>query len=152
MPSAIANLMKGGRYITDGEATTMRGDPITEDLNPWNMGAQLFGFAPAQYTQQLERSAMNKRIDRKVNEKRTRLLREYYMAYRQGDRDTMQDTLSEMVELGQKFPAVAITGETIRRSIKQHELTSALMKKYGGVTITRNMQAYIDAINAEIED
>ena len=52
LPSAIGNAMKGIRFATEG-ARTLRGDPIVDDISPWNAFAQSFSFAPAEYMRQL---------------------------------------------------------------------------------------------------
>ncbi|MEL0099833.1 MAG: PLxRFG domain-containing protein, partial [Opitutae bacterium] len=67
MPAAIRNIMKSGRFATEG-AKTLRGDPIVEDIGPWNLIAQAAGFAPSDYTLQLQKNAQVKKIDRAVNE------------------------------------------------------------------------------------
>ena len=54
LPSAIANGFKGIRYAIQG-TTTLRGDPITGDVSAYNAAAQMLGFAPADYTRQLEK-------------------------------------------------------------------------------------------------
>jgi len=65
MPSAVANAFKGARYLTEG-TTTLRGDPITGDVSVYNAMAQAIGFAPADYTRQLEINATEKGIDKKA--------------------------------------------------------------------------------------
>ena len=137
VPSAIGNGLKAVRFASEG-TQTLRGDPITGEVGPWNVFAQGFGFAPAEYIQQLERNAAVKKIDRKANEQRTKLLRQYYMALREGDISGAQDTMSEVMKFNRKHPGAMITGETIKNSMAQHKKTSATM--YHGITISKNMK------------
>jgi hypothetical protein len=62
----------------------MRGDPILEDINAWNVFAQSLGLAPAGYTKQLEMNARDKGLERRLNTKRTDMMRDYYMAMNGG--------------------------------------------------------------------
>jgi hypothetical protein len=137
MPAAIRNVMKSGRFATEG-ATTLRGDPIVEDIGPWNIIAQAVGFAPADYTLQLQKNAQVKKIDRAVNEERTKLLKKYYIALRNADSNTLKDVYKDMVDFNKRHPVVAITPKTIKRSMKQHMRTTATM--YHGITISPKRQ------------
>lgn len=137
LPSAMGNLMKSFRYGAEGPQT-LRGDPITGELGPWNVFAQGLGFAPAEYVQQLEKNANIKRIDKTTNKKRTTLLRQYYVALRQGDSKAQDKVKEKMREFNKKHPSVAILPETIINSLEQHMDTTATM--YHGITISKNMR------------
>ena len=106
--------------------------------------AQFLGFAPAEYTRNMERNQVLKRIDRTANENRTKLLRKYYIAMRIGDTQGMQDTMQEINTFNRKHPSAVITPETIKRSMAQHMKTSATM--YNGVTLSPNMRAKLEEI------
>jgi hypothetical protein len=128
LPSAIGNMMKAMRFGTEG-ANTLRGDPITGELGPWNTFAQFFGFAPAEYTRQLEINANEKGKDKATTEARTKLLRKFYTATRLGDSSEAQDVMEDIVKFNSKHPSIAITGSTIRDSMKKHTQTSMMMQK-----------------------
>ncbi|MBG7617158.1 MAG: hypothetical protein IZT57_02150, partial [Chloroflexi bacterium] len=130
------NGMKALRYGTDG-ATTLRGDPIMEDINAWNVVAQAMGLAPAGYTKQLEINARDKGLDRRLNSKRTDMMRDYYQAITEGDTDTANELIQEMVEFSQRNPYVAIKGDTIRRSMRQQRVTDETARRLGGITATK---------------
>lgn len=149
LPSAAGNVFKAFRYATEG-ANTLRGDPITGDLSAWNWAAQGFGFAPAEYVRQLEINANEKGIDRSTNEKRTNLLRKYYIAARVGDQAGVKEITEEMAKFNKRHPGAAITGKTILDSMKQHIKTSATM--YHGITISKNMRAELMQSIAEYDD
>ena len=91
-----------------------------------------------QYIQQQEINANVKRIDKATNQQRTKLLRQYYTAMREGDADGMRDILDDMSTFSQKHPGAAITGQTIRNSMAQHHKTSGTM--YHGITMSKNMR------------
>jgi hypothetical protein len=112
-----------------------------DDIGPSELAAQFFGFAPAEYTLNQERNQVLKKIEKSVNERRTKLLRQYYIALRTGDREGIVDTLDEMTKFSRKHPTSAITADSIQRSMRQHMKTSATM--YNGVTLSPNMRAQL---------
>ena len=80
-----------------------------------------------------------KRIDKAVSRRRTKLLKKYYLSFREGKYDEMQDALNDIRKFNTdyaRFPDIIIDDDAIERSVKRHEETSAQMKKYNGVTIT----------------
>ena len=135
IPSGLSAPLKSIRYATEG-VTTLRGDPIIEDMSMRSLMGQFFGFAPAGYTKQLEINARDKRVDRTITQKRTRLLRERYVSYRVGDFDGVREADQEIQEFNQRNPEVRITGDTKARSLRQHKITSQIMRQLGGITIS----------------
>ena len=148
LPAPIANGMKSFRYAGEG-ATTLRGDPITDDISPGHAFGQLLGFAPAGYTRQLERNAMVKRVDRNISETRTRLMRKYYIAMREFDFNTMLDVQQEMLEFSLEHPEVPITSDTIEASVRQHRITDEMTRQLGGITVGRRRFATVMQENME---
>jgi hypothetical protein len=138
LPSAIANILRARRYATEG-TTTLRGDPITGDVGAWNVFAQSFGFAPAEYTRQLEENSALKGKDKAADEKKTKLLKQFYVATRFGDTQKSQEVLQDLMALQKKHPTLGIDADTILTSMKQHAKTSATM--YHGITLSKGMRS-----------
>jgi hypothetical protein len=136
MPAAFGNVMKGYRFGTEG-ANTLRGDPIVGEVGVGHSLAQAFGFAPAEYTRQLEVNAAEKNTERRVTEERTKLLRQYYVAIRMGDSDGANEAMRKLIEMGTKRPGL-VTPETIQRSMAQHMRTTSTM--YHGITMNKLMR------------
>jgi hypothetical protein len=149
MPSAIGNAMKSLRYADEG-VTTARGDPIVEDIDAWTIGAQFFGFAPAEYTRQLEINSKLKAFDRDIVERRTKILKEYYVATRVGDSDGASEAMEKMMKFNEKYPENAITPKTIKNSMAQHMRTTQEM--YHGMTVSKPMRDRIMRMAEEYED
>jgi hypothetical protein len=143
LPAAFGNGLKSLRYAAEG-ATTVRGDPIMEEVSAWNVAGQAFGFAPAEYTRQLEINANEKGKDRATTEARTKLLRKFYTATRLGDASEAQDVMEDIVKFNSKHPTIAITGTTIRDSMKKHAQTSAMMQK----GVVYNKKRYSDVMQS----
>jgi hypothetical protein len=153
LPSAISNIMKGIRYANQG-TTTLRGDPITGEVNPWNVGAQMFGFAPADYTKQLEINSREKGIDKKVNTDAGKFKRQFYTASRLGDIEGQNEAKQKLLELGKKHPGLEITESTIKdvidASMKQQK--RATKEMVHGVRYSGKMRKELLSDAAELED
>ena len=147
-PSGIANVMKGIRFETEG-ANTLRGDPITGEMSTANAYAQMFGFAPAEYTRQLEINASEKNIERRALKERTKILRDYYVAARVGDSEGMSDSIEDMLKYSNRHPTHAITAGTVKKSMAQHMKTSQEM--YHGVTLNKKLRPELLADAAEFD-
>jgi hypothetical protein len=142
LPSGLGNALKGIRYATSG-TTTLRGDAITGDVNPANAIAQAFGFAPADYTRQLEITARVKGMDKAANADRTKFLNNMYIAKRFNDTEGVAEARADLEKLYEKHPGFKKFGtldETIARSMRQHALTTEQMKPFAGVTISKAMR------------
>lgn len=152
LPTSLGNVMKGVRYATEG-TRTLRGDPITGEVNAWNIAAQAFGFAPADYARQLEINSRLKGIDKQVNTQQSKLKRQYFVASRLGDQEAMNDIRDDLIELGKRYPGLEITPGTINdvldRSIKAQERTTKRM--VNGVAYSPKMLKEVEEHMREYE-
>jgi len=141
VPAAVRNGMKTLRFIRDG-ATTRRGDPITEEINPYNLVMQGLGFAPQSYIQALEFNKNNRRRQEAINNRRTKLLRKRNMARREGDFQEVNEIDRAIMEFNQSLPRGAeksiISSDTKRRSAASFGRTTGKMR--GGMTYTPFME------------
>jgi hypothetical protein len=86
LPAAFRNVYKGlYRYPRDEGILTRRGDVIHDDISAGGLFSQVIGFPPTDYTLKQEQNQQLKKIDRAVNERRTKLLKKFYVATRMGD-------------------------------------------------------------------
>ena len=149
VPSGLGNVMRGFRFATEG-ANTLRGDPIVGDIGPWNVFAQTFGFAPADYTKQLEINARIKGADKYVNETVTKLRRQYNVAMRTYDTDGMQDFREKLEKLYAKHGALGSLETSLSRSKAAFDKQTGLM--YHGITISPKMRDELLGLAAELAD
>jgi hypothetical protein len=140
LPAAFRNVAKTVRYNQEGGIRTRRGDIVLSDsdLNAGLYIAQMMGFAPAEYTRKQEINQDIKKIDRAVSEKRTNLLRQYYVAMRFYDYDSMRKIQREISKYNRRHPTNRISRDSIKRSMKKHRETS--QKMYNGVTLSPKMR------------
>lgn len=141
IPAAFRNLSKAERFLREG-ATTRRGDPITEDINPYNVVMQGLGFAPQGYMQQLEFNKNNRRRQEAINSRRGKLLRQRNMAVREGDFEEVRNIDRKIEEFNKGLPKGAeksrITADTKSKSLRAFGRTTDKMR--GGMTYTPFME------------
>lgn len=145
MPTALGSVMRGIRLSSEG-ARTLRYDPIVDDLSPFAVGAQYFGFMPAEYKVQLARNAALRGIDNAINQEVQFLLRRLYTARRTYNVREYQRTLQLIRQFMQEHPGV-IDSNTIERSLKSHERTTARM--HHGITYSRRNEAKLMALERQ---
>ena len=145
LPASIRNVLKAYRFGTEG-ATTRRGDPITEDINAYNVIMQAAGFAPQSYIQQLEFNKNARRREEAVSSRRTKLLRRRNMALRNGDREGVQEAERLIQKYNDNLPRGAeksrITREAKERSYRTFGTTTSKMR--GGMTYTPFMESIVE--------
>ncbi len=142
LPAAFRNVYKGAyRYPRDEGILTRRGDIIHDDISTGGLVSQVIGFPPTDYTLKQEQNQQLKKIDRAVNERRTKILKKFYVATRMGD-DT-DDLLEEIQKYNDRHPQHGITIDSLLRSMKMHYLSSA--KMHNGVTLSpKNKSMLLD--------
>jgi hypothetical protein len=152
MPAGVTNMYKTtfGRYQESGGIYTRRQDPIYGDMGTGELMAQFFGFPPAEYTFRQEVNQRDKRVEGAVLTERTKLLRKYYVASRMGDYDELMDVMEKINKFNDKHSNVAITNDTVNKSMKKHAETSANM--YDGVTISPLMRLAIEQSRMEYDN
>jgi hypothetical protein len=153
LPTSLGNAMKSIRYATEG-TRTLRGDPITGEVNSWNIAAQLFGFAPADYSKQLEINSRLKGIDKKINQEASKIKRQYYVAHRVGDTEAKQEAKEKLLELGAKHKGLEINratiGDILDRSMQAQE--RATKETVNGVRYSSKMRKELMDMAKELED
>ena len=145
-PAAMRNISKFQRFSTEG-ANTMRGNPIVDDINPYNSFMQLLGFAPADYVENLKINSSERRRQNAVDERRRKLLRRHNMAKTQGDREAVRKIREDIQEFNQSLPTEykedAIDGKALKKSLSGFLTTTG--KMVNGIV-------YTDAMRKSFED
>jgi len=135
LPTGIANMYKAvGRVRREGYKTR-RGDAIFDDVTGLDLGFLLFGFPPVQYTNEMEKNNIVKGIDNAVSKKRSKILKAYYVAMRQGDVEGFNNAERRIAEFNEKNPNARISFDSIKKSMTRHKKTSENIRKHNGVFI-----------------
>ena len=149
MPAAIRNGFKSVRFANEG-ARTLRGDPIVEDFHAGHIAAQFMGFAPAEYTLNLQKNAVKKKIERAVLEERSKLLSKYYTGMRNNNVSAVQRIMEDMADFNSRHSYFPITPDTIKRSMMQHMRSTA--EKHYGITINPKLRNKLLSMSEDWDD
>lgn len=130
-PKPIRDALKTWRYAQEG-VTTLRGDPIVQPahVTGWDLAAQALGFTPARIAEAYERNNALKNAEKKVMDRRHELLNRYAAAVVLRDDGARRDVLGDIAAFN-RVPVnrtVAITPETIKRSLASRAKTTAKME------------------------
>ncbi|QZE12048.1 PLxRFG protein [Klebsiella phage vB_KpnP_ZX1] len=120
VPKAIKDPMKAWRYYSEG-VTTKNGDPIVDDLDGWNIFKQAMGFTPAKVTEQYKMNSYNMNKQTAITEERSKLLGDFYKAWKAGDEKKVDQITDKMREYSEKYPEMRIDGDAVRSSLTRRE-------------------------------
>jgi hypothetical protein len=142
LPGFLRNGLKGARYMVEG-ATTLKGDPVMEDISAYNSLMQMIGFSPADLSSTYEKVSSAKGYEREVNARRVKLLQLYDMAQHAGDTEMMSTAREKIASFNEAIPAKRITGDTLRRSIAAR--AAAEKDMINGVRFDKKLRPEIEA-------
>lgn len=120
VPKAIKDPMKAWRYYNEG-VSTKNGDPIVDDVGGWNIFKQAMGFTPAKVTEQYKMNNYNMNKQKAITEERSKLLGDFYKAWKSGDEKKVDQITDKMREYSEKYPEMRIDGGTVRSSLARRE-------------------------------
>lgn len=141
MPKFIKDGMKTIRYMDEG-VNTMRGDAVVEDLNVGETILQIMGMSPASIGNAYDVQGDVKGYADYIKARKTRLLDAYALAWRLGDTEAQQEVMAKMQAFSTKYPQLAISGDTIRRSLQSRARYSAQAEN--GVVVDPRIRAMLE--------
>ena len=152
LPAGLTNVLRNspiGRYQQDEAMETRRGDVIYDDLTTGDFFSGMVGFPPTGYTFAQEQSNIEQGIDKAVGKERSRLLKQYYVARRQGDYPESKKVFKDMLAFSKKHPSARINYESLKRSYKGHQRTTA--KMHNGTTLSPMMKRVLEEQRKEYD-
>ena len=153
LPAGLTNVLRNspiGRFQKDEGMQTRRGDVIYDDLTAGDFFAGMVGFPPSGYTFAQEQTNIEQRINKKVTKERSKLLKKFYMAMRQGNYPEATQVKRDMAKFGKKHPSARISYESLLRSFKGHQRTTA--KMHNGTTLSPLMKRTLEEQRSEYDD
>ena len=120
VPKAIKDPMKAWRYYNEG-VSTKNGDPIVDDVGGWNIFKQAMGFTPAKVTEQYKMNSYNMNKQKAITEERSKLLGDFYKAWKAGDEKKVDQITDKMRAYSEKYPEMRIDGDAVRSSLTRRE-------------------------------
>lgn len=123
LPKFARDLFKSARYADEG-VLTKRGDPIIDELSPWQIALQANGFTPLEVSQQYSKNNALATSARRIMDRRKLLLNRYALARRHGDDLLVAETLAEMEVFNLAQPTLKITAANRVKSLEQRKKLS----------------------------
>lgn len=138
LPKSIRDVAKSYRQATEGEQT-IKGDIIMDDVSTWNVAMQGLGFGSAQMAKNYDAREYIKGKEKRIADKRSQLLTDYYMARKSGEMDEVQEVLERIKMFNAiNHPRERITGKSLALSFKSKLRSNE--RTQGGVYLNRNRE------------
>lgn len=138
LPKSIRDAAKSYRQATEGEQT-IKGDIIMDDVSTWNVAMQGLGFGSAQMAKNYDAREYIKGKEKRIADKRSQLLTDYYMARKSGEMDEVQEVLERIKMFNSiNHPRERITGKSLALSFKSKLRSNE--RTQGGVYLNRNRE------------
>ena len=115
VPKMVRDLMKAGRFSYEG-ALTRNGDPIMEDVSPYQAIMQASGFTPAQLAERYQINNRLKNSEKRILDERSGLHRTAGDALRAGQ-PLPESVVNQIREFNSRYPEYPITSDTLRQSV-----------------------------------
>lgn len=141
LPKGLKDMIKAGRYATQG-VNTLRGDPVVEDLSPWEVLLQANGFAPEKVSRQYETTRALKNYEQHILDRRKSLVNAFAMALRNGNASDRASVLSKIGAFNKANPELAITSSGLQQSIKNRARYSA--RAEAGIVLNPKLEARLN--------
>jgi hypothetical protein len=136
MPAGIKNVMVGTRYMTEGQALTLKGNTLVEDISAREALSQMLGFSPERVAQKQQAAFQTKNANETIMNRRTDLLNAFFIAVDSGDADMMAKVIQKIVKFSQTNPGAAVDPEKLVDSIEKRYQDRALANITGGNLIS----------------
>lgn len=142
-PSQIKNFMKAYRFVDEGTATTLRGDPLGE-VTTYDAAMQALGFAPLPIATQQEKNNAVVKIQTEAMRSKQRAYALINLAQDSNDSEGFDDALKLVDEHNKRFPGFEIKPDQLISSLEKHAKRSAEM--LNGVYIEKGLRPYLNKI------
>ncbi|SHO54436.1 DNA primase TraC [Vibrio quintilis] len=143
MPKIVKDAMKAYRYADEG-ALNSRGDAYKDDFKWIEIMGQSVGFTPGDLSKQYQVNNARKQYEQHVLDRRSHLMKAYYLAWKQHDERLMFDTQKAMSQFNRKYPQLALTSQSIRQAIKTRMRYSS--QSSNGVNLNKKLRGIENAV------
>jgi hypothetical protein len=132
LPRSVGNILKAQRYYEEG-ALTGKGVPLVDDVNAYNVFMQVFGFRPSDVAEAGEEAGAAKRMESKIIQRRNAIIERASVARMSGDIEGFQAAIEDAQSFSQKYPARAITADTLYGAIERRQ--KKMVESVNGVRV-----------------
>ena len=142
-PKFARDIMQTLRYANEG-VLNLRGDtvvdsdllamPYAKELNAWNLLWKSQGFSPEKMVRQYQKNTDYKNYEKRGEDAKERILRRYYLAHLEGDKEAMQDATQDAKAWNTRYKqAKPIDAKAIQRSLSAR--LRARRESIGGIRL-----------------
>ena len=135
-PGAFKNLLAGSRLASEG-ALTMKGDTLMENVSGKDAFLQMLGFTPEKLAQKQSANIEAKSAEQAVLNRRQDLLNFLAMAIESEDEAAEEKVLAKIEDFNEANDWAAISGKTIRQSLKKRAKVRAESEAFGGLRVNK---------------
>ncbi len=145
VPKVFKDGMKAYRYAEEG-ALNSRGDAYreAEDFSTLDLGLQAMGMTPDELSKQYQLNNARKEYEQHVLDRRSNLMKAYYLAWKQRDTGLMLETQKAIGKFNRKYPKLALTSQKIKQSIKTRQRYS--QRSSSGVNLNKNLRNFESSV------
>jgi hypothetical protein len=143
LPKSITDAARAYRYATEG-VVSLKGDEIVpqEALSGWDIALKAAGFAPDKIARQYAANNGAKEYEGRILRRRTMALSAWGMAVIAGDHDGVAAARDEIRAYNAAVPEAPITGETMRRSLRQRQRMRGVADR--GIILSKRLRGVRD--------
>jgi hypothetical protein len=138
-PALVKNILKSGRFLEEGRATTIRGNELLGDITGSEIAAQALGFTPERLAQRQKANIEMKTAEQKILQKRQALLDAFFMSIDNADDDMRERVLDKVVSYNRANPGMAILPDNLVRSVETRFKQRALADSLGGMALNKKL-------------
>jgi len=138
-PALIKNTLKGLRFYDEGRATNLKGDELLGDITGVEAAYQAIGFAPERLAQRQKANIERKTIEQDILKRQGRLRDAFFMAIDNDDDDLRERTIEKITKFNQRYPELAMDGDTLLKSVEARYRRRALAESMGGMTYDKRL-------------
>ena len=137
-PKAIRDGLKAMRYADEG-VQNLRGDPVVNELNEWEIFLQTIGFTPGRVAKQYDVNTAIKNYETRLKDRRRRLINLAAISLKVGDTEEYKtNVLPAILAFNKKNPRNKIDMQSIRRSVKTRQRYSK--ESMDGINLQKSMR------------
>ena len=137
LPKALRDGLKAIRYHNEG-VNSLRGDAVLEDTSIWQEILQASGWTPHQISEIYDQNSAYKGVERRILQRRKRLIARYALGVRLKDADLINKTLAQIAKFNSVNKSVEIKRSQLRQSIYRREQLSK--KAQSGVILNEKLR------------
>jgi hypothetical protein len=148
VPKALRDPMQAARYFDEG-VLSLKGDPLIEELTPFELAMQAGGFKPSRLTARYAENRAEKARETKIEDRRQRLTRDLVdaaISAQNGADPAAESRYAEAMARAQRYsekqPGFPITAQSVMQSARGRLRARALAKD--GVFLNRKIPERYD--------